>query len=121
MSKIVMFAEKINNEAKFIKSLRQITNKSILEIKDSLKNKKPFFESILEGNQRDENVEVVKKILSFINQDHDEIKLFRVNDKNNFKTNEGMYEISQEVFENSLKAREESSNYFDDLEESEEI
>lgn len=117
MSKIIIIAEKINNEVKFIKTLRQLTGQSISEIKNSLTKKKPFFEGILEGNRREENEEIVKNILHFTHQDGDSIRLFRITDPTHFETHEGMYEITQEMFENSLRARKETSEYFDDFDQ----
>ena len=46
MTKILLILEKIKNEMLFIKKLRSITNQSFSEIKDSIKNKSPFFAEI---------------------------------------------------------------------------
>lgn len=97
MSKVALIAESIKDEIKFIKQLREITGTSISEIRNSLKNKTPFYEG---DDWEDE--ETIKKILHMIKRNKDSVLIV----ENGRKT-------PLEQFENGMKARHE--NTLDDL------
>lgn len=122
--KILLIADKINNELVFIKNLRELTGKPISEIRECIRNQKPFFEGILDGRSADldnedgDNEVLVTKILSFINRNGDKIRLFLVDDDEEFEALDDLDdEITQEHFENMLESDRETSKYLDEIDE----
>jgi len=119
MVKILLVADQIKNEAAFKKNLRQITRKSISDIRDSLKDKKPFYSGMLTGNKSDATKDEIAKILKFTNLEGDRIKLYMITDLNKAEALNEKSEVTQEVYSNFLKSSQESSVYLDLLEEQE--
>lgn len=123
MSRIVLIAEQVNNELVFIKNIRELTGRSISEIRDSLKNKKPFFEGALgalsySDNEDGDNEVLVTKILNHVNQNNDKIRLFIIDEDDEFELPDNLKdEITQEHWQNRLETCRETSRDFDELDE----
>ncbi|MBX9702619.1 MAG: hypothetical protein K2X39_00565 [Silvanigrellaceae bacterium] len=117
MSKIVLLAKEIKNELSFIKKLKQLTGKSISDIRNSLNNKKPFYAGMWTGNTSEGDIEILKQILKFTKNDGDKIRLFHVNNEADLNEMEDAREITREIFANMLQADEETARYLEELDE----
>lgn len=107
MAKIILVAEKITDQMAFIKMLKEITNKPLSEIRESIIQKKPFFE----GSVYDEDTNpIVQKILKFSKKQGDKIKIFE-------KISDTPYEITEEIYQNTVKWGEEISKQFEEEDE----
>ena len=114
MTKILLILEKIKNEMLFIKKLRSITNQSFSEIKDSIKNKSPFFAGNLDGPDQEESEAKVKKILNFTKKDGDVIRLFELEEGMNFDINDDTYEITPEMFYNTIQMQKDLEKEYEE-------
>ncbi|MCE5294574.1 MAG: hypothetical protein LLF94_08185 [Chlamydiales bacterium] len=114
MTKIILIAEKINDQLAFIRNLRELTGKSISEIRKSLINKTPFFEGEVNGKLGEETEDFILELLRFSNEQGNKIRIFQLFTDNPF-------EISQEIFKNQVERREEIAKYFKELDELEDV
>lgn len=114
MTKVILVAEKINDQTAFIRKLRELTGKSISEIRESLVKKTPFFEADVNGMEGEENEQLILEILRFSNKQSDKIRIFQL-------ITDDPFEISQEMFENQVERREEIAKEFEELDELEEL
>lgn len=116
MSKIFIVAKQVKNEVKFISSLRKITGQSIAEIRQNLKNQKPFFKGYTTGNTQEETEVQVNQILDFTTSNGDSIKFYEImDDASEFFSEKD--EISKEDYESSVIERKKTSSYFEELDE----
>jgi len=114
MGIIYLAAEKINNEIEFIKNLRALTGYSIADIREAIDNDFPFFAADTNGNEGEENEQLIIKILEFAKKQGDKIVILEEN------SNEELEEISEEYFMNSVQSRKETHEYFEELDALEE-
>ena len=76
MSKIILFVEHVKNEIAFIKIVRAVTGKALIEIKNSLRDKKPIFQGTTTGSEEEDDLAKIKKILRFAKKEGEIIKIF---------------------------------------------
>lgn len=112
MSKILLIAEKIKDQAAFMRKIKEITHKSFAEIKDCLLNHTPFFEGSTTGNEGEANEKAILEILRFAKREGAKLKIF-------LQATKEPFEITEESFHNSVKRREEIRRQLDELDEME--
>jgi sulfite reductase alpha subunit-like flavoprotein len=97
MAKIILVAKNIKNELAFIKKIREIEpDKSIFQIKDCIKNNKPFFVGEIADIQGEENIKKIKSILKFADKTKDDIVIYHISNYSGVLDEK--YKITKENF-----------------------
>lgn len=106
MSKIIMIAENIKNEAELAIYLSKILNKPIAQVRQNLLNKIPFFEEELFLNNHDEIAKIIRNIVHFCNLKGEKIKIIEASSDESFQSLSTLknHEIDQNILENIFKS-----------------
>lgn len=104
----MLVAEKITDQIAFIGMIRKLTGSSISEIRQSIAKKCPFFECHI--NRDEDGEKLILEILRFAKKQGDKIKILE-------QVIDTAWEMSEEVFHNTVNRRKEISRQFEELDE----